>query len=42
MLWPEEYLTWIALAQGVLDFSLGIFLLLYYPILTLQKRGLPG
>ena len=40
---PEEYLTWIALAQVFWILAFGIFLLLYYPILTRSRiDGLPG
>ena len=43
LLWPEEYLTWIALAQVFWILAFGIFLLLYYPILTRPRiDGLPG
>ena len=43
LLWPEEYLTWIALAQVFWILAFGIFLLLYYPILTSPRiDGLPG
>ena len=40
---PEEYLTWIALAQVFWILAFGIFLLLYYPILTRPRiDGLRG
>ena len=40
---PEEYLTWIALAQVFWILAFGIFLLLYFPILTRPRiDGLPG
>ena len=40
---PEEYPTWIALAQVFWILAFGIFLLLYYPILTRPRiDGLPG
>ena len=43
LLWPEEYLTWITLAQVFWILAFGIFLLLYYPILTRPRiDGLPG
>ena len=43
LLWPEEYLIWIALAQVFWILAFGIFLLLYYPILTRPRiDGLPG
>ena len=43
LLWPEEYLTWITLAQMFWILSFGIFLLLYYPILTRPRiDGLSG
>ena len=43
LLWSEEYLTWIALAQVFWILAFGIFLLLYYPILTRPRiDGLRG
>ena len=42
-LFRMEYLTWIALAQVFWILVFGIFLLLYYPILTRPRiDGLPG
>ena len=43
LLWPEEYLTWISLAQVFWILAFCIFLLIYYPILTRPRiDGLPG
>jgi len=41
--WPEAYTIWIAIAQALWIAAFGIFLILYFPILTRPRiDGLPG